>query len=250
MDDEIFSLMREKAKKTGSNDPLEVANDHHIVLIPLKGTITGYAAAYRTLAVIGYSQKLRGIWLPLVLWHELTHVFSGDIYDPTIGDRIVDSKIFTQEVDSLYIPRHEKRANLVGADMSVPDADVLELIHYDSSSMKAYRNLKQHQDSLIREFEELRTSADIDSASTRLKVKLQDLKNRIHDVSRALSEVEGDLMDMNAFLTFPEIAGELGINERILRYKLEAMRLRGFDIDRQELEHYSRMFDGAIPASS
>ena len=46
--------------------------------------------------------------------------------------------------------------------------------------------------------------------------------------------------------TFSEIAAELGITESILRYKLEAMRLQGMDIDRQELERYSKMFNGAV----
>lgn len=53
-------------------------------------------------------------------------------------------------------------------------------------------------------------------------------------------------MSMNGFMSFDEMAGNLGINDRILRYKLEAMRIRGFDIDRQELEDYSKMFSGAL----
>ena len=39
-----------------------------------------------------------------------------------------------------------------------------------------------------------------------------------------------------------EIAAKAGTSERILRYKLEAMRIRGYDIDHVELEHYNRMF--------
>ena len=42
------------------------------------------------------------------------------------------------------------------------------------------------------------------------------------------------------------MAAELDISESILRYKLEALNMKGTDIDRQELERYDRIFDGAI----
>lgn len=246
MNDEIFSLMRQKAADAKSDDPLEVAEFYKVIPIKLKGTITGYATAYRTLAAIGYNTRLKDIWLLFVLWHELEHVFSDDIHDPAIGDKIVDNGIFTYEVDSFYIPRHEKRANLVSADMTVPDDDVLDLINYNSSSMQTYRRLKKYQGSLIQDFNNLKMSTDFSSASTKLKVKIQDLKRQINDVSDSLLEIEYDLMSMNGFMSFDEMAGNLGINDRILRYKLEAMRIRGFDIDRQELEDYSKMFSGAL----
>ena len=51
---------------------------------------------------------------------------------------------------------------------------------------------------------------------------------------------------MNCFRTFSEMSIELDVSESILRYKLEAMNLKGYDIDRQELEHYDRVFDGII----
>lgn len=249
MDADIFTLMRQKAADAKSDNPLEVARFHHVIPIKINGTITGYASAYRTLAAIGYNGKLTGIWLLLVLWHELDHVFSGDIYDAKNGDGIIDNGIFTQEVDCLYVPRHEKRADLVAADMSVPDEDVLDLINYNSSTMRAYRRIKRYLNSLMQELDNVRASTDMYSASTKVKVKMQDLKNQINDANDSLMEIEYDLMSMNDFMTFYEMAGNLGINERILRYKLEAMRIRGFDIDRQELESYSKMFEGALSYS-
>ena len=54
------------------------------------------------------------------------------------------------------------------------------------------------------------------------------------------------MMDTNCFLTIPGMAAELGTTETILRYKLEAMRLRGIDIDRQELERYNHVFKNAL----
>ena len=58
--------------------------------------------------------------------------------------------------------------------------------------------------------------------------------------------MESDLVYSNCCKTFSEMAAELDISESILRYKLEALNMKGMDIDRQELERYDRIFDGAI----
>ena len=46
--------------------------------------------------------------------------------------------------------------------------------------------------------------------------------------------------------SFREIADELGTTETILKYKLEALRIRGYDIDTLELERYDKVFKGAM----
>ena len=48
--------------------------------------------------------------------------------------------------------------------------------------------------------------------------------------------------DVNCVLSLSEITHELGVTDVILKYKLEAMRIRGYDIDVQELERYSHVF--------
>ena len=54
------------------------------------------------------------------------------------------------------------------------------------------------------------------------------------------------MVAMNCCKSFFEMASELNTTETVLRYKLEAMRLRGEDIDRQELERYDQVFKGAL----
>lgn len=51
--------------------------------------------------------------------------------------------------------------------------------------------------------------------------------------------------DMNCVLSLSEIAHELGTTGVILKYKLKAMHIRGYDIDVQELERYSHVFQEA-----
>lgn len=246
MNDDIFSLMRKKAHDAKTDDPLEIADCNNVIVSEIPRSITGYATAYRTIAVIGLNRRLKGLDLRFTAYHELTHVFAGDIYDPSLPDHLLDNGIFNHEVDSRLIPRHEKRANLVSADMCVQDEDVIEITGYNNPTMQSYRRLKEYQEKLIREFNNLSVSCTFASAPTKLKVRMHDLNHKINDVGDTLREMESDLFYMNCYRSFSEMASDLGINERILRYKLEAMRIRGYDIDRQELEHYSKMFKGML----
>lgn len=242
---EIFTVIQEKIRKAGTDDPHEVADYYGILWIPLKGTITGYAASYSVVNAIGINERLTGMWLKFAAWHELTHIFAGHVRSGALPD----NGYFRQEVDSLAIPRHERCANLVSADVCIRDDDVFDVSGYNSETMQAYRNMKSYQESLVREFDTIRSMYRSEDASPLLKTQIQDLKSKIAGVSRSLSDMESEINMLNVCRTFHEMASELGISERIFRYKLEAMRIRGLDIDRQELERYSRMFEGAMRES-
>lgn len=243
MEDDIFSAVRQKIKQAGTDDPLGVADYYDIMWIPITGRIMGYAASYHHVLSIGVNRKLTGSWFRFAAWHELGHIFAGHV---TEGGNIPETGYFKQEVDSLLIPRHEREANLISADMCVRDDDVYDVSNYNSETITAYRRLKSYQEKMVSDFNRMRDTYDEDSASALLRTQMEDLRNRIIGGQHALSDMETELNALNCCKTFHEMACELDVNERILRYKLEAMRLRGLDIDRQELESYSRMFEGAM----
>ena len=247
MDVDIFSIVKKKAKHAGSTDPKEVADDNGILFIELNGSIAGYAAIYDDkVKSVGLNRRLEGFWYMFGGWHELTHVFTDDIRNTGFKNGHCDSQYCTCEVDDLCIPRHEKIANLVAADITVPDEPVLEITGYNNPSMQSYRRLKTYYTQLNKEFENLRDTFNCSTPSPLLKAQAHDLRRKIKGVSEALCEMESEMVHLGTCRTFSEMAAELGVSERILRYKLEAMRLQGMDIDRQELEQYSRMFEGAI----
>ena len=75
---------------------------------------------------------------------------------------------------------------------------------------------------------------------------MNDLKRQLREVHDSIEEIECDVMQCNHYKTKREMAAALDINERILNYKFEAMRIRGLDIDRQELDRYDKMFKEVI----
>ncbi|MBR4343494.1 MAG: hypothetical protein IKP88_12470 [Lachnospiraceae bacterium] len=238
----IFSIIDSKIEQAGSDDPREVAEYFGIMVIDLFGTIAGYATHYSFLPVIGLNKKLEGIWYMFGGWHELAHIFDGHIYEKSFSKGHCDGILFSQDVDSRTISRHEKIANLISANTVVSDEDVLKLSGYDSQIMRSYRDMKAQKKELTRAFEQLRLSTD----SPVIKVRLQELKKQLEKIAASISELEYDIVSSNCCRTFSETASLLGIPERILNYKLEAMHMRGLDIDRHELEHYDKMFSGDV----
>lgn len=245
MEDDIFSIIAEKIKEAGTDDPREVARFYDYLWVDLRGTVKGYAAVYNeNLPAIGLSINLTGFWYMFGGWHELTHVFAGDIYEPGFTNGHSDFTYLTKEVNSLSIPKHERIANLVGADVTIKDKAVQEVTNYNSPTLRSYRRMKAYQQALVREMENLRSS--FNPQSNYMKTQMVDLRRKIHGVSETLRNMEDEMISCNYNKTFAEMAMELGITERILRYKLEAMRLRGEDLDPQELERYDRMFEDAM----
>lgn len=245
MEDEIFSVIAEKIKEAGSDDPREVARFYDFLWVDLRGSVKGYAALYnRNLPAIGLHVGLKGKWYMFGGWHELTHIFRGDIYEPGFTNGHSDFGYFTHEVNSMTVPKHEKIANLVGADVTIKDKDVETVTNYNSPTLRSYRRMKAYQNALVREMESLRST--FDPQSNYLKAQMHDLRRKILGVSETLRNMEEEMISCNYNKTFEEMAMELGISERILRYKLEAMRMKGADLDPQELERYDRMFDDVI----
>ena len=245
MEDDIFSVIAEKIKETGTDDPREVAEHFDFLWVDLKGSVKGYAALYnKNLPAIGLHVALSGKWYMFGGWHELTHVFRGDIYEPGFKNGHSDFGYFNQEVNSLIVPRHEKIANLVAADVTIKDSDVEEVTNFNSPTLRSYRRMKAYQSALAKEMETLRCT--FSPSSNYMKAQLADLRRKIASVSETLRNMEAEMISCNYNKSFAEMAMDLGISERILRYKLEAMRLKGEDIDPQELERYDRMFEDVI----
>lgn len=243
--DNIFSEVGAKIKEAGTDDPKDVASYFDIMWIPLHGSITGYAASYGRVYAIGINEKLSGSWLKFAAWHELAHIFAGHVS----SENLPDKTCFSQEVDSLTIPKHERTANLISADVCVNDDDVFSVTNYNSETMCAYRRMRSYQKGLLLDLDSLRLLCGKGKNSGLFNARMQELKHRIESTGRALSDIENEINSLNCGRTFHDMAVELGINERIFRYKLEAMRLKGLDIDRQELESYSSMFDEAFEDS-
>lgn len=248
MEENIFAVAMKAVSAVGTRDPFIIAEYLGILPIPISGTILGYAALYHErYPVIGLNTRLDPVWRMFGGWHEIGHVLYGDVFDKALQKRgIFDTGFFLQEVDSKTIACHEKRANLLSADVCLSDEDVAEVTRYNSSLMQAYRRLVMNQERLVTAYEQLRFSVQQKDPSTLMQTRIKAYRDNLRKLEEKKNDIESEMMAMNCCKSFSQMAAELGTTETILRYKLEAMRLRGEDIDRQELEHYDQVFKGVL----
>lgn len=248
MDEDIFSSTDAAiARAKGSKDP-EVVADYHrsSVLIgsPLTGTIIGMSFRCSTLGVVSVNRNLDTVWRLFAYWHELAHIFRKHIDEPGFGMH-QDRGLFTVPVDSRSISRQEREANIISAEYNLVTGNILELIGYNNRTMQDYRKLKHYQDQLSRAYDTLRFSTFGEAPSHTVKYRMAEYRRVLRELDEKRNDLESDLTAMHCVKSISEIAGELGTSEIILKYKLEAMRLRGYDIDVAELERYDQVFGDA-----
>ena len=247
MSEGLFSTIDHVIQRAGSSDPEEVIDKLGIEPVnDLCGSIIGYATRFGRYEVIGYHHSLCGMEKRLVIWHELVHVIRKHIYEPRLRGLCTDTKVFAQDIDSRVIIIHEMEANLGSADQAISTQDVYDITGYNTPIMIDYRNLNHRQKELKRAYEQLLHSTYSSAPSAKVLCRIKEYEHALGILERQKEEMEGDLISMNCLKTFDEIACELEITTRVLKYKLEAMRLRGDDINRQELEHYSKMYEDVL----
>ena len=248
MEDNIFAVALEAIAAVGSKDPFAAADYLGILPVDISGSILGYAALYNDkYPAIGLNTKLDPVWRMFGGWHEIGHVLFGDVFDKALQKRgIFDTGFFMQEVDSKTIAQHEKRTNLFSADVCLSDDDVAEVTRYNSPLMQSYRRVLAYQEKLVHSYEQLRFSVQAESPSTLLITRMKSYQNDLRKLEERKNDLESEMVAMNCCKSFFEMASELNTTETVLRYKLEAMRLHGEDIDRQELERYDQVFKGAL----
>ena len=248
LEDKIYKAAMEAIAAAGSRDPRAAADFLGILPVDISGTILGYAALYNDrYPAIGINTRLDPVWQMFGGWHEIAHVLYGDVYDRALQKRgIFDCGFFMQEVDSKTIARHERRANLLSADVCLSDDDVARVTGYDAPLMQSYREVTACQEKLVHACEQLRFSICRDEAGAPVLGRLKAYQADLRKLEEKKKDLQLEMLSMNSCLSFSEMAARLGTTETILRYKLEAMRLRGRDIDPQELERYDQVFKGAL----
>ena len=247
MDDSIFSASDAAiAKAHGSRDP-EVVADYSNILIgaPLSGTIIGMAIRFSYLGTVAVNGKLKEVWRLFALWHELAHVLQKHVDDPSFNYH-KDYAIFSQPVDSHSIPRQEREANLISAEYNIDSESILEMIAYNDRTMQDYRRLKKYQEQLSHAYDVLRFSTFGEQPTNRVKYRMAEYRRLLRELDEKRCDLESDLSAMHCVKPISEIAGEVGTTVTIIKYKLEAMRIRGYDIDVQELERYDQVFGNAL----
>lgn len=130
----------------------------------------------------------------------------------------------------------------MAADFNIDTDEVLEMLGYNNTALKEYRRylaaFERHQ----QEYEQFLSSTIFTSRFKMARRKLLDWQKRMRHWQEELEEMRLDLTCNGEFMNTAEIAGALGVLQSMVEYKLEALRLRGYDLDEMELMSYKQVF--------
>lgn len=240
---DFFAASDALIKRTGSSDPMEVIERNNIVYSDLTGSIVGMASKYQSLYTLGVNCRLNYVMRLYALWHEIGHICLGHIDVLPTNTAHSDIYLFTQEVDSRLIPRQERDANIISAEYCVSTDSVLDMIAYNSKAMQDYRKLKATQKQLNEDYKRFCSSVNAEHRiPNMMKYRLVEYQKGLKNMEERKQYLEAEIAEMGCCLSCREMADQLGTSETIVKYKLEALRIRGYDIDTLELERYDRVF--------
>ena len=241
-----FKQIDKIIRKIGSDNPEDIASYLGYEIIPLNSSIVGYITFIKNQIIIGINSRLSLVKRKFDIWHEIGHAISGHLKEAdftSIGGYHLDQSLFdaNQQLNSKTISRYEREANLIAAEFSIDTNKVLELIGYDNSVVQQFQNLKTTQQQLRQEYEKLLFAVNGNNCSELQKYRLKEYKRELAKLDEKEQELGNEISTFDV-MTIPEIARSLNTSSIIVEYKLEAMRLRGYDINSLELATYNKVF--------
>lgn len=223
----------------GTSDPYELADFLRASIQTLTSNkLIAFVIRRSGIICIGLNQRLNPAKKMVVLMHEIAHVaFHMDFLNGCYGERII-----FQNLKDKNIARQEYEANVIAADFNLPTDEVLEMLGYNSKAFQEYRIVLAAFDRHRHEYEQFLSSVIFTAQSRWTRRKLLDWRERMKQWQCELEEMQHDLTCCGDFMTTDEIAKKFGLPQPIVDYKLEALRLRGYDLERLELVRHNQVF--------
>lgn len=241
-----FKKIDKIIKKIGSDNPEEVAAYLNYEIIMLSSSLIGYITRLKKQIFIGINSRLNPIQRKFDEWHEIGHAVLGHLNESDFTQNSnchLDLTLLepSQQLNSKTISRYEREANIFAAEYSIETAKMLEMTGYNNSVIQQFRNLKATQKQLRQEYEKLLFAINQEKSTEAQKYKLTEYKKELAKLDEKEQELGNEITQCE-ILSIPEIANHLNTSSIIIEYKLEAMRLRGYNIEGVELATYNKVF--------
>ncbi len=241
-----FKKIDKIIKKIGSDNPEEVAAYLNYEIIMLSSSLIGYITRIKNQIFIGINKSLSPSQKKFDEWHEIGHGILGHLneFDFTQNTNChLDLYLLdpSQQLNSKTISRYEREANIFAAEYSIETNKILEMTGYNNSVNQQFRALKATQQQLRREYEKLLFAIQNKKCSENQQYRLIEYKKELAKLDEKEQELEDEISQCG-ILSIPEIAHNLNTRRIIIEYKLEAMRLRGYNIEGVKLATYDKVF--------
>jgi len=238
---DVLERMDTLVSQAGTSNSYELANylNAHIGDIT-SPKLLAFVVRRSGIVCIGLNPHLPDHIKEVILMHEVAHVaFHLDFFDNQVFFHGENS---FQSLKSQTIAIQEYEANLVAADFCLDTDDILDKLGLNNNMFKEYHRhlakFKRYQ----ADYETFVANTIFATSSEWARKRMLHWQRNLRHWHEELENMKYDLSYSGTFMTIDEISREYEIPTAIVEYKLEALRLRGYDIDELVLAGYNRVF--------
>ena len=238
---DVLERMDNLVVQAGTSNPYELASYLNAYI----GNITSpkllaFVVRRSGIVCIGLNPALPYSIKEIILMHEVAHVaFHLEFLDDK-GSFHSESSF--QSLKHGEIVQQEYEANLVAADFCLDTDDILDKLGLNNNMLKEYRRYLAKFKKYQADYETFVANTIFTTSSEWARKRMLHWQRNLRQWHEELENMKYDLTYSGAFMTIEEIARGYEIPTAIVEYKLEALRLRGYDIDELVLAGYNRVF--------
>ena len=230
------------ARDAGTREPDDVLESMGYIFTDPGRSVDGFIMKRKGSTFYGVNQGITGLKYDFCVMHEgfhglCKHYEHAGFLSPAGAH--MDIGLFS---DYKNVAVTERDANIGSADFIIDTQTALEMLGYDSEDVAAYRadleSFEQHVRDYEWHFEVVSGSGNSDARIRRMIA----YKRKLARMYQELQEQANDIANSGYCLTYPEIAKYFGVPEYIIGYKVEALRIRNYDIAPVELPSFGKVF--------
>lgn len=237
----LFSIYDKIIGDFGTNDPEVICSMLKIKIITtlFYGYICYDDNGTIVIGVYKYAGKKER---RLIIWHELTHYFRGDLDKGPCNDFFPH---YGKGFDDLSIEENERVINILAIDRAISTSKVLKLLGTTTQLYKERTSLIKEAEHLYNKYLYLGEQISHGWASEKQERQFYELEEILQEKQEQLSEIEREFSDLSICKSLQDLSIKLGYPVSVISYKVEALRLKGLiDITPLELDAASEMYIG------
>lgn len=229
-------------KKAKSHNAADVMDYMNYRFMDPGYAVDGFITRYKGSKYYGVSDSLTGKKREFAIYHEGFHGICGHLDIPGF---LSSNGFHTEDgnfADYKLVADTERDANIGAADQVIDTRSILDMLGYDNKDVAGYcksvQSFEQAMADYKSHFSTVLTNGSDEKRIRRMRAYQEELSRMYEE----LQEQAQDISNAGVCLSRDQIAGEFGVPEFIIDYKMRALEIRHYDIPEVELLSFGSVF--------
>ena len=241
---EYLYKMDQIARDAGTREPEDVLASKGCIFMDPCFSVDGFVTRRKGLTYYGVSRRFTGKKYDFGVMHEGFHIICRHIDLPGFLTGSFPAHTDSCGAFSTYkqVASTERDADIGAADFICDTQTILEMMGYDSADVAQYRRDIAAFEAHVREYKKHLDLVIANGSPASRVNRMQTYRQKLAKMFEELQAQAQDISSSGICLTKARMAGEFGVPEYIIDYKLEALSLRSYDVGTVELPSFDKVF--------